>query len=328
MIVIQSSNNDASTCDVIDWLIYYNQKHIRINDNNVISNFIYSKKVKSFYVKKINGKKEKIDLKKIKSYWYRRGFSKIQRPHFVSGTYDYVSSLNDYFSKENYIVESLTYYIFDKIAKNKIGHIRFNEINKLVVLESAQDIGIKTPDTVLISNKKELQKFHLKHQISGIITKGINQSFGMFDKKNGVAIAAFTSLFSSKEIENCPDKFYPTLFQNVIPKKFEIRVFYLNGCFFANAIFSQNDDMTRIDFRNYNHINPNRTPPINLPNEIKKRIKTLMKKMQLNSGSIDMIYNTNGEYVFLEVNPVGQFWQVSYPCNYYLEREIAKALSI
>jgi D-alanine-D-alanine ligase-like ATP-grasp enzyme len=52
-----------------------------------------------------------------------------------------------------------------------------------------------------------------------------------------------------------------------------------------------------------------------------------MALLKLNTGSIDLIVNTTGEYIFLEVNPVGQFGMVSSPCNYYLEREIARFLS-
>ena len=52
-----------------------------------------------------------------------------------------------------------------------------------------------------------------------------------------------------------------------------------------------------------------------------------MQKLDMNSGSIDMVVTKDKRYVFLEVNPIGQFKQVSYPCNYYLEKEVAKYLS-
>jgi D-alanine-D-alanine ligase-like ATP-grasp enzyme len=51
-----------------------------------------------------------------------------------------------------------------------------------------------------------------------------------------------------------------------------------------------------------------------------------MSSIGLRSGSIDMILTPSGEYVFLEVNPVGQFKQVSYPCNFKLEKRIAETL--
>ena len=52
----------------------------------------------------------------------------------------------------------------------------------------------------------------------------------------------------------------------------------------------------------------------------------LMKQLQLESGSIDMVVTPNNEYVFLEVNPVGQFDYVSKLCNYFIEKEIAVKL--
>jgi D-alanine-D-alanine ligase-like ATP-grasp enzyme len=48
-----------------------------------------------------------------------------------------------------------------------------------------------------------------------------------------------------------------------------------------------------------------------------------MKELNLNSGSIDFIKTKSGQYVFLEVNPVGQFGMTSYPCRYGIEKEMA-----
>lgn len=51
-----------------------------------------------------------------------------------------------------------------------------------------------------------------------------------------------------------------------------------------------------------------------------------MKKCELNTGSIDIIYGIDGKYYFLEVNHCGQFGAVTYRCNYYAEKYIAKSL--
>jgi glutathione synthase/RimK-type ligase-like ATP-grasp enzyme len=123
-----------------------------------------------------------------------------------------------------------------------------------------------------------------------------------------------------------PDYFQTTFFQKEIVKKFEIRIFYLNNKLYSEAIFSQNDEQTKIDFRHYNLNKPNRTVPFELPNDVTNSLLNLLNKIKLNCASIDMIYSTNKQYYFLEINPLGQFWQVSYPCNYYLENEIAKYL--
>ena len=109
-------------------------------------------------------------------------------------------------------------------------------------------------------------------------------------------------------------------------KLFEIRTFYLKRTCYSSAIFSQNDEKTKVDFRNYNYENPNRTPPFRLPKNIEKSIDLLMKKLDMTSGSLDFVYTKSKKFVFLEVNPIGQFQQVSLPCNYYLEKQIALAL--
>ena len=92
------------------------------------------------------------------------------------------------------------------------------------------------------------------------------------------------------------------------------------------AIFSQQNGKTKIDFRNYDNKMPNRNVPYNLSQNVELKLIKFMNRIGLNSGSIDLILTPDDEYIFLEVNPVGQFGMVSYPCNYFLEREIAAIL--
>lgn len=116
--------------------------------------------------------------------------------------------------------------------------------------------------------------------------------------------------------------FFISFFQNKIEKDFEIRSFYLNGKTWSMAIFSQNDAQTKTDFRKYNDENPNRNVRYNLPKDMEKKVHTLMQALDLNCGSFDFM-KSGDKYYFLEVNPVGQFGNVSAACNYLLEREIA-----
>lgn len=90
------------------------------------------------------------------------------------------------------------------------------------------------------------------------------------------------------------------------------------------AIFSQQTDQTSVDFRKYSRETPNRVVPFKLPVEIESKLKKVMSILGLNTGSIDLIYTLDSKFVFLEVNPVGQFGMVSYPCNYQIEQKIAK----
>lgn len=97
--------------------------------------------------------------------------------------------------------------------------------------------------------------------------------------------------------------------------------------FYSMAIFSQNDEKTSLDYRNYNMEKPNRNIPFQLPLNIEKNLKLLMKEKNLNTGSLDLIYSRDGEFILLEINPVGQFSWLSENCNYNIEKKIAELLT-
>ena len=122
------------------------------------------------------------------------------------------------------------------------------------------------------------------------------------------------------------EEIFPTLVQEKIEKLFEIRSFFLKGKFFSMAIFSQASLQTQLDFRDYDIEKPNRTIPFQIPPKIEKKLARLFKSLNLNSGSVDMIYTEGNQFKFLEINPVGQFGMVSFPCNYYLEELLTQEL--
>lgn len=145
--------------------------------------------------------------------------------------------------------------------------------------------------------------------------------------KNDTSLNYFGVIYTTEIKKNKEHKFNSlSYFEGKIDKAYELRVFYFNQTFYPMAIFSQNDKKTKIDFRNYNRINPNRTVPFELPIDIKDKLSILMNILNLNSGSVDLIVSKDREYYFLEVNPVGQFGMVSHPCNFNIEEIIAKYL--
>jgi len=135
-----------------------------------------------------------------------------------------------------------------------------------------------------------------------------------------------TSLVEDKYIDNLNESFFPSLFQKNINKDFEIRTVYLEGNFYSMAIFSQANEKTKIDFRYYNTKQPNRVSAFNLPKEIECKLNDLMKDLNLNFGSLDLIVDNKGDYYFLEINPVGQFGMTSTPNNFQIEKEVALIL--
>lgn len=316
MILILSINTDGATTNVQFWLRHFNQYFIRINDSDVatlkwihISENATSVKIE---VKSPSNTTE-FDLRQIKGYWYRRGFINI------SSYRADIKAVDRFIKEEDDDIQEFIHSELNKIAKvNKIDDL---SLNKLIAIRNAQDCGLRVPVTAILSERSALIDFYLANN-KKILTKPIYNCFEFIINSkryfSGVSIFPVENL-----LHEIPAKFNPTLFQEYIEKKIEIRAFFLNGRFYASGIFSQLDEKTKIDFRNYNNDHPNRVNPIVLPSAIQTKLLKFMSRMNLMSGSIDLVYTPEGEFVFLEVNPIGQYAQVSEPCNYFLDREIA-----
>lgn len=315
MLLILSSEYDKSTNDIIDW---FYKDFVRINKENYTLNLNLSLTSIGLIDSQICLKGTNLNFDKISSFWYRRD-------DFFLGL-DALKLHNIELIKQNFDEEweslkmFLHFYFENKNSIGSYGKEKYH--NKLQSLFVAQSVGIRIPSMLITSEKNILQKFIEKQGDS--ITKAISNMFTI--EKNGFFQTIGTQLVTQKMIDTLDETFFPTLIQKKIEKIFELRIFYLKGQFYPMAIFSQTDEQTQLDYRNYNRTKPNRNIPFVLPNDIEIKLQVLMNKLDLNTGSIDMMVTREGEYVFLEVNPTGQFGWVSENCNYYLEEKIAHCL--
>ena len=300
MILIISQNNERTTNEVIKWLSMMNKEFIRIHEDELFEIKLNEKKIF------LKSERNTFFLDEIDSVWYRRGglnFKRIKycNPSINLHMYETQHWLEDYVRKT----------IGDKkhINKEKNAHL-----NKLLVLEYAQKIGLTVPSYFLADNTDDVI-------LGKTIIKTINGNVTLTELTKNHDGFMYTSIIQEKEKE----EFFISFFQENIEKDFEIRTFYLHGKCWSMAIFSQNDEQTRIDFRKYNMKKPNRNVKYNLPKEIENKIDLLMHRLDLNCGSLDFIKKGN-EYYFLEVNSIGQFGDVSLVYNYQLEKEIADFL--
>lgn len=230
------------------------------------------------------------------------------------------NGINKYHINEKTNIENFIYQYL--LNKKHINSFFDNYTNKLYNLFVASSVGLKIPSTTITTNK--LTIIHEINTHKKMITKAITEGSIRFSPNSGIGY--HTCLIENKNLLTMPDNFSRSLIQPCIDKAYELRIFYLDNDFYPMAIFSQNDEQTKIDFRNYNYAKPNRTVPYNLPIEIKDKLIEFVKKIEINSGSIDIVVSKSNDFYFLEVNPIGQFQQLSTPCNYYIEKKIAHYL--
>lgn len=325
MIFIHSISKDHTTTEVIRWLIAFGIKDfIRIDSDVEDIEFIAYNGVDSFIISK-NGKP--VNLFDSKSYWYRRGgaisFSRSKLKDIkLSYDLNLEKKLIGNISSENLALNDHIKQFLEHSAPVRLGSYRNSSLNKLHVLNLARQNGIKTPGTYIINTKKDLAQ-KLKENGS-LITKAMSEGVNIYNIDH--SYYSYTEEINDSDLVNISDTFFPSLFQKKIDKKFEIRVFFLNDKFYSMVILSQRNKQTEVDFRKYDERKPNRFLPFSLPAEIELKLSALFKALDLNTGSADFVVDKSNEYFFLEINPVGQFSMVSYPCNYYLEKEVAKFL--
>lgn len=319
MILIVSQNTDFATSQVISWLIHFKKEFIRLNGDE--SYRIIELTHDKLIVEK-NGSRK--NLLECDSYWYRR--NGIFNSHFGGNSLKIFQDksipkcFKDPINAEFEVLRNHIYKILENQVKKdkRIGSFFIRSVNKLDVINHATSVGLKVPFTTIVSTKESLARI-LKEK--NVITKAAAES--IYDSDKNLFYASYTSRITSENLNEIPENFMASLIQEEIKKKYEIRIFYLKGKMYSSVVFSQNNEVGTVDCRRALDF---RYLPYKLPKEIRKKINELMNKLQLNTGSIDMIVNDENQYVFLEVNPVGQFVAYGEFCNYYLDRELAKIL--
>lgn len=117
----------------------------------------------------------------------------------------------------------------------------------------------------------------------------------------------------------------PMVFQELIPKACELRVACVNGEVFAGALDASGTSRGATDWR---RVAPEEChwQKAQLPTEVASGLQALMLELGLVFGAVDLICTPSGEYVFLEVNPGGEWGMLERDLNLPISEAIALAL--
>jgi glutathione synthase/RimK-type ligase-like ATP-grasp enzyme len=221
-------------------------------------------------------------------------------------------------------IESIQRLLHQKKCLGRFGKLNYN---KITFLEVCKELSIPIPKSLFTTRKKEFVSFLQIHE--EVIVKSIANNFhhrlSMTDESE-IWQKGTTHLLKEKDIDQIPETFSLSLFQEKLEKEYEVRILYLAGKIFSQAIFSQTTDQSKIDYREGLGDTQMRQCNYLLPPKIQNSIPPLMDALGLNIGCIDVVKTLSGEYVFLEVNPSGIFTDMMDHCNYDMHFEIAKFL--
>ena len=198
-------------------------------------------------------------------------------------------------------------------ANNKIDQIRF---------ASQFGNGIIVPDTIVTNDPHSVRNFYKKHD--GNICFKLQK--GAVVKSPRGHLIVYTNKVTKEHMEQvglvCNN---PCLFQEYIDKEFEIRIIATENHSTGIAIYSQKSETSKIDFRRYDFENvPYKH--IKLPDNVKKFCSAILQNYGLHFGVLDFICSKKGDYVFLELNPNGQWLWLEHKSGYNLTKEVAENL--
>lgn len=169
-------------------------------------------------------------------------------------------------------------------------------------LSLAARVGLRIPKTVITNDPSAVRKAFAEFQ--SMVVKPVRTGHVMYQ---GHEFSIFTSRLLREHLDELESaKWSPAIYQELIPKRFDVRVTIVGKRVFAAAIDSQSDPKSLIDWRQTS--NPQLPHyPTTLPKDVTARLLDLMDLLGLNFGAVDLIETPDGDYVFLEVNPNGQW---------------------
>lgn len=169
----------------------------------------------------------------------------------------------------------------------------------------AQQYGLQVPKTILTTNPAAIYDL-LDRSGPFLVAKRLSLPTA------GEPIAYTTELHrGTVDLYLSDFKYCPTLLQERIPKLVDIRVAVIYDTTFAVEIHSQENTKTKADWRR-TPITNLRCLPHDLPKHVRDALVSLTAAYGLRYSAPDLILTPRGDYIFLELNPNGQWaWMES-----------------
>lgn len=180
---------------------------------------------------------------------------------------------------------------FDGVVLSRPSLLKKSE-NKVFQIRIANKVGFKFPKTSIGTSNNDINNIiDIESIIKPLTTGKIIDG----DKCEIIQTCKID------EYINDDIALTPLYVQKYIEKKYEVRVTIVDAEVFAVKIMAFNDVDWRIDQSN------NKYELIDIPKEIKEKCLKMMDIMNLKFGAFDFIVDRNENYIFLEVNPNGQW---------------------
>lgn len=290
MLLILTSNKDLAADFLIVELINRQLPYFRLNSEELTTEEFTFSLTKNNVRRELSIGPRKLDLSRVEAVWYRRAIH--------PGP---IATLSP--SERAFVVGELRHLVMGLVLNpdvtwvNPIDKVSVAE-HKIYQLQIAQKLGLRVPRTLVSRDPVELRNFAAGNKI-GTICKPIFH--GMFvDERSSYSI--YTRRVTSDSIDVESVQYCPVLLQEEIARTSDVRVTFIGSkCFVADikgdpSLVDWRDPEFKVDFS-----------ASSLPAEIQEMCRAMLEKLGLIYGAFDFIRTPEGELVFLEVNPTGEW---------------------
>lgn len=195
---------------------------------------------------------------------------------------------------------------------------------KLYQLKVAAELGFQLSPTLLTNYPEEAETFYRETK-GMLVYKPLRHA--QIVRREEVGLIYTNPVNSNVATELCNVAYAPALLQQYVPKLVDVRAIVIGTKVFAAEIHSQDRNDSQHDWRHADAARL-RHESHKLPMEIESKCVTLVKTLGLVFGAVDLILTPNNEYIFLEINPNGQWAWIQQLCPHIPLRETLADLLI
>lgn len=192
---------------------------------------------------------------------------------------------------------------------------------KIRQLRLAVANGLTIPRTVVTNDPRAVRDLHAACD-GRIVAKLLN---ALSTSMGTAPLFVHTSPVAEEDLDHLESlALSPMIFQERIDKDIELRVAYVAGRCFAGGIDAR-DTAGEVDWR-LAGVDESPWQPITLPVAEQEKLGKLMRTLGLSYGAVDFIRTPAGKYVFLEVNPAGEWGMLEKKLGLPIAAAIAEEL--
>lgn len=252
---------------------------------------------------------ECLDFSSVKAVWWRRP-QHFELPERIADPAHRQFAYSESHAAFAGLWNSLDAFWINPLNNDAAAH------HKVFQLTVAQELGFTIPQTLVTNHPAEARQFIAARGAEHTVYKAFSATERDWRE---------TRVLRPEELALLDNvRYAPVIFQEYIPAEVDLRITMVGDQIFPAAIYSQETDY-KVDFRM--HIHSAKIEPVTLPENIECLLHELMQRLGLVYGAIDMRLTPEGRYVFLEINPAGQWLFVEQETGQPIARALAELLA-